>query len=83
MKEKLVLRAKAKTLEPVVRIGKSGLTENIVKEINKNLSKRKLIKVKLLRSSYEDKKKFIESIVQATGSELIESVGNIITIYKN
>ena len=82
MKENLVLRAKAKTLEPVVRIGKSGLTENIVKEINKNLSKRKLIKIKLLRSSYEDKGKFIESIVQATKSELIESIGNVIVLYR-
>ena len=83
MKEKTILRAKAKTLEPVVRIGKSGLTENIVKEINKNLSKRKLIKIKLLRPSYEDKRKFIDSIVQATRSELIESVGNVVVLYKN
>jgi len=48
MKEKIMLRSKAKTLEPVVRIGKSGLTDSMIGEINKNS-----VDPSLLR--YEDK----------------------------
>ena len=57
MKEKIMLRSKAKTLEPVVRIGKSGLTDSMIGEINKNLIKRKLIKIKLLKSPGDKNKK--------------------------
>lgn len=84
MKEKIILRSRAKALEPVVRIGKSGLSESMVAEINKNLAKRKLIKIKLLKSSYDRKEKedLISSIVEKTRSELIESVGNVIVLHK-
>ncbi len=84
MKEKIMLRSKAKTLEPVVRIGKSGLSDSMIGEINKNLIKRKLIKIKLLKSPGERKEKeeLISSIVEKTQSELVDSVGNIIVLYK-
>ena len=48
MKEKIILRSRAKSLQPLVRVGKSGLTESMVGEISKNLRKSKLIKIKLL-----------------------------------
>jgi len=51
------LKEKAKTLEPVIRIGKNGLTESTIKEIKKQLNKKKLIKVKLLRAFISDKNK--------------------------
>ena len=84
MKEKILLRRRAKKLEPVVRIGKSGLSESLVKEIKKVLDERKLIKIKLLQSSIDnaDKDKLIEEIVAKTQSELIESVGNMVVIRK-
>ena len=84
MKEKILLRRRAKKLEPVVRIGKSGLSESLVQEIKKVLDKRKLIKIKLLQSSIDnaDKDKLIEEIVAKTQSELIESVGNMVVIHK-
>ena len=84
MKEKIMLRSKAKTLDPIVRIGKSGLSDSMVEEINKNLLKRGLIKIKLLASAYDKKEKadLINSILEKTNSELIESVGNVVVIYK-
>ena len=36
-------------LKPIVQIGKSGLTESTLKEIEKHLKKRKLIKIKCLK----------------------------------
>lgn len=84
MKEKIMLRSKAKTLEPAVRIGKSGLTDSMIGEINKNLIKRKLIKIKLLKSpdGRKEKEDLIKSIVEKTQSELVDSVGNTIVLYK-
>ena len=84
MKEKILLRSRAKRLNPIVRIGKNGLNENTVKEIEKILVKRGLIKIKLLKPSFKpgEKELLIENLVKLTNSQLIDSVGNIVVIYK-
>ena len=84
MKDIIALRSKAKSLSPILRIGKSGLTESMLYEIEKNLSKRSLIKIKLLRASFDKKSKddLINSILQNTHSKLVESVGNIVVIFR-
>ncbi|MBD3354938.1 RNA-binding protein [Candidatus Woesearchaeota archaeon] len=84
MNKKRRLRKKAKALEPIIRIGKSGLTENLIKEIRRQLKKRKLIKIKLLRSAEEreNRKKFAEEIAEKTGSELVHHVGFVVVLHK-
>ena len=84
MKEKIMLRSKAKAIEPVLRMGKGGLSENFIEEAKKVLKKRKLIKIKLLKTSFDgkNKKEITDSIIQKTNSELIDAVGNIIVIHK-
>lgn len=84
MISKMGLRSKAKTLEPIVRIGKNGLTEGTVNEIKTQLKKKKLIKIKLLKSFIQDqnKKELTKKIESLTDSEIIESVGFILVLYK-
>jgi len=79
------LKEKAKTLEPVIRIGKNGLTENTIKEIKKQLNKKKLIKVKLLKAFVKgkDKKLVANNIAEETNSKLIDMVGFVIVLYKD
>lgn len=79
------LKEKAKTLEPVIRIGKNGLTESTIKEIKKQLNKKKLIKVKLLRAFISDKnkKEVAKEIAQKTNSQLINLVGFVVVLYKD
>jgi len=79
------LKEKAKTLEPVIRIGKNGLTESTIKEIKKQLNKKNLIKVKLLRAFISDKNKkdIAKEIAQKTNSQLIDLVGFVVVLYKD
>ena len=83
-KEKSALRSNAKKLQPILRIGKSGLTVSVVKEIEKLLEKRNLVKIKLLGSSItnDGKKELINKISLITNSELIDNVGNVFVIYR-
>jgi len=79
------LKERAKTLEPVIRIGKNGFTENIIKEIKKQLNKKKLIKIKFLRAFISDKnkKEIAKEIAQKTNSRLIDQVGFVVVLYKD
>ncbi len=79
------LRIRSKSLKPVIRIGKNGLTGSQLKEIGKMLQKKKLIKIKMLKSFLEgkDKKEEAKEIAAKLGAELIDSVGFVATVYKN
>ena len=79
------LKEKAKSLEPVIRIGKNGLTENTIKEIKKQLNKKKLVKLKLLKAFISDKnkKEIAKEIAKKTNSKIIDLVGFVIVLYKD
>ena len=84
MKEKIMLRSKAKRLDPVLRVGKGGISESFVVELKKVLNKRKLVKIKLLRSSFQDgeKKELAMQLSEKTNSEIIDFVGNTVVLYR-
>ncbi|MCK4589015.1 MAG: YhbY family RNA-binding protein [Nanoarchaeota archaeon] len=75
------LRAKAHSLEPVLQIGKSGITASIITEILLQLKKRKLIKIKLLKAA-GDRKKLVDEIVSKTKAVLVRSVGRVVVLFK-
>ena len=78
------LKEKAKLLEPVIRIGKNGLTASVIEEIKKQLEKKSLIKVKMLQSSLEgkNKKEMANEIAEKTSSILIDNVGFVVVLRK-
>ncbi len=78
------LKTKGKQLEPIIRIGKSGITENVIMDLKKHLDKRNLIKIKFLRSyiSTIDKAEAFKKITDLTDSVLIDSTGFVIVIAK-
>ena len=45
------LKKKAHGLNHILTIGKSGLTEPVIKEVKKKLKQKKLIKIKFLKSA--------------------------------
>ena len=75
-KEKLYrLRAEANQLSPILNIGKNGITDTLVEELNKQIKANRLVKVRVLKSAEEGKdlKAIAEEIAAATRSTLIES----------
>ncbi len=82
--EKYELKKKASSLSPLVRIGKSGISENVISEVDKQLKLHELIKIKLLRSCLEDtdRKTFASELAAKTGSLLVLVQGNVVTLYR-
>lgn len=79
------LRQKAQLLNPLVRIGKNGLTGAQLEEINKHLKKKKLVKIKILKSLIEQgakKDAVAKEICERTGTILVQRIGFVVTIYR-
>ena len=82
MKSAKELRKEAKSLEPIIRIGKEGVKESSISEIMKALKNRKLIKIKILKTIKSKKDEIISEITQKTGAKFVEKVGNVVVIYR-
>lgn len=80
-KQKSFLRSKAHHLTPIFQIGKGGLTEPIIKQIEEALEARELIKVSILQNCEEDKND-IAATLQEAGMEVVQIIGKIIVVYK-
>lgn len=66
--EKKALKAQAHALDPVVLIGDKGLTPNVVKEIDMNLSAHGLIKVRVAGDDREARLEYAQAICGETGA---------------
>ncbi len=75
------LKAQAHLLKPVIIIGQAGLTESVLKEIEITLDTHELIKIKI-RAERDDRKTIREQIIIETKAELIQSIGQIVVIYR-
>ncbi|MCM1987136.1 MULTISPECIES: YhbY family RNA-binding protein [Methanococcoides] len=84
-KEKLYkLRSEATHIKPIVNVGKSGVTDQLIVELKKHIKERHLVKVKVLKSaSYEDGIDAIaEALVEATKATLIDVRGTSVVLYR-
>lgn len=81
-KQKRFLRAEANLLRPIFQVGKVGVNDNMVIQINEALEKRELIKVSVLQNCLEDKNDVAQALVQGTNAELVQIIGNNIVLYK-
>ena len=55
-KQRAYLRGLANSIDPIFQIGKSGLSENLLKQLDDALEARELIKINVLENSGEDVK---------------------------
>ena len=79
-KQKAKLKGQAHGLKPVIQVGKAGVEEPQIMSIKRALHEHELIKIKFL--DYKDHKQEIsENIARATGSEVVDIIGNVLILY--
>ncbi|MFC1863810.1 ribosome assembly RNA-binding protein YhbY [Thermodesulfobacteriota bacterium] len=75
------LKGKAHSLEPVVMVGKNGVSDSLIKLTDEVLKSHELIKVRFI--DFKDKKKMLlEEIVERTGSEAVGMIGHVAILYR-
>ena len=80
--QKRSLSAKAHALKPVVLMGQQGLTEAVLKEIDRALLAHELIKIKLTGTDRAKKDSLGELIAQKTQATVIHIRGFLLTLYR-
>jgi RNA-binding protein len=78
------VRHKLKDEKPTIWIGKEGLTPQISNEIDTQLDKHKMLKVKILRSAIqtETAKIIASEAAEQAGASLVEVRGHVFILYR-
>jgi len=76
------LRAAAHPLRPVVLIGDHGLSDSVLKEIDRNLTAHQLIKVRAGGEDREAREAMLEAICDALSCAPIHHLGKTLIIYR-
>ncbi|BAU27145.1 RNA-binding protein [Aneurinibacillus soli] len=81
-KQKRHLRALAHHLNPIFQVGKGGVNDNLIKQVDETLELRELIKVSILNNCGEDKNEVAKAIAEGSGAEVVQIIGSTIVLYK-
>ncbi len=81
-KQRSFLKSLAHNIDPAVYIGKAGVTENVVKEIDMCLEARELVKVKLQEGCDLSPKDVANDVAARLGAEFVQAIGRKFTLYR-
>ncbi len=81
-KQRSYLKALGQKIDPSVYIGKQGITENVLKEMEVGYENRELVKVKLQEGCLLDTKEAANEVAEATGAEFVQAIGRRFVLYK-
>lgn len=81
-KQRAFLRSLAMTMQPIVTIGKNGVTDCVIAEINNLLECKELLKISVLNNCDLSAKEVAESLGEALSATIVQTVGNKITLFR-
>ncbi len=81
-KQKKHLRRLAHPLSPVVMLGSSGLTEGVVREMERALADHELVKVSARVGARQARDLALDTLASRTASELVQRVGHVGVFYR-
>lgn len=81
-KQRAYLRGLANKIDAIFQVGKNGISDNLIMQVNDALEARELIKLNVLETSPEDIQEIANTLSESTNSVLVQTVGNKITLYR-
>jgi RNA-binding protein len=81
-KQKRYLRSEAHHLNPIFQVGKGGVNDNMVEQIENALEARELMKISVLQNCEVDKNEVAEELSKGSKAEIVQIIGNTIVLYK-
>ena len=81
-KQRAYLRGQANTIDAIFQVGKGGITDVLLKQLDDAIEARELIKVTVLESAPGSSKELAEKLAQGSNSVVVQTVGNKVTLFR-
>ncbi len=81
-KQRAYLRSIANTLKPTTQIGKEGVTESFLEQLEDMLRTREIVKITILETAGLETKETANAVCEALRAEFVQAIGSKFTVYK-
>lgn len=81
-KQRAVLRSLCNTLDPVLQVGKEGITEGTIMQANALFEARELFKIKVLNNSDMAAREVARQLAEKTHCDIVQCIGNKVSVYR-
>ena len=81
-KQRAYLKGLAMTMDPILQLGKGGLTPENTAAVDEALAARELIKISVLQNCLEDPRQMAEVLAERTRSQIVQVIGKKIVLYR-
>lgn len=81
-KQRAYLRSLSNNIEALYHLGKDGINENFLKQLDAALEAREILKVTVLNNSGLDTREASDEICEKLGCEGVQCIGSKLVIYR-
>ena len=81
-RERAHLKARAHSLDPVVQVGSTGITDNLIAEVDRALTAHELIKVRIPADDRNARVALGDEICARTGATAVHRVGKVLILWR-
>ena len=81
-KQRRHLRSLGHHLDPVVHVGKDGITPGLVTALDDALETHELVKIRVGQNAVIEKSDAADALAHQTGSEVAQILGNTVLLYR-
>jgi RNA-binding protein len=81
-KQRSRLRSLGNDLEPILTIGKGGITDNLIEQLNQALTARELVKGRVLPHTVLDVNNVASELASKTMADVVQVIGRNVLFYR-
>ena len=81
-KQRATLRGLANGIQPILQIGKGGICDNFLKQVDDALEARELVKITILETAMLDTKATCGYVAEKLSAEPVQAIGSKFVIYR-
>lgn len=81
-KQKGFLRSMGNEMDPIMQVGKGGITESVITQTNEVLGARELIKCRVLQNCSEEPKIVAEELAEQVEADLVQVIGRNFLLFR-
>lgn len=81
-KQRAFLKKMAHEMKPTIQVGKGGITEHVIRQIDEMLEAHELIKGRVLDTSPAGVREVTQELIDATGADFVQTIGLTFVLYR-
>ena len=81
-RQRAQLRAMANSFETIFQVGKGGVADQLLKQVDEALEKRELIKLRVLETAGLTAREAADQIAEAVNADTVQVIGSRFILYR-